>query len=82
MMGITLPELPTSSSDDNINFGDKDSVRRRALQALEGRNDLGSYNNTVEIPELTNQVVPQKPFERECTSISQLRLGLESSDFQ
>ena len=66
IMGITLPELPVSSSDNNINFGDKDSVRRRALQALEGKGDLGSCSKTVEIPEFSSQGIPQKPHDREC----------------
>ena len=61
MMGVTLPELPPSSSDDNINFGDRDSIRRRALQALEGRGDFGSSKPQVEIPDFNSQGVPQKP---------------------
>ncbi|EJD01284.1 uncharacterized protein FOMMEDRAFT_21703 [Fomitiporia mediterranea MF3/22] len=75
MMGVNLPDLPSSSSDDNINFGDKDSVRRRALQALEGRNDLGSYNNIVEIPDFTSQGLLQKPSDRE------LKLPMSSPSF-
>ncbi|PBK73035.1 hypothetical protein ARMSODRAFT_1082401 [Armillaria solidipes] len=50
MMGVAVPDLPQSNSDDNITFGDKDSVRRRALWALEGKQDV-SYSK-VEIPEL------------------------------
>jgi hypothetical protein len=50
-MGVALPELPVSHSDDNINLGDKDSVRRRALWALEGKPDV-PYSK-VEIPELS-----------------------------
>ncbi|KAK0467895.1 uncharacterized protein EV420DRAFT_1758126 [Desarmillaria tabescens] len=50
MMGVAVPDLPQSNSDDNIAFGDKDSVRRRALRALEGKQDV-SYSK-VEIPEL------------------------------
>lgn len=65
MMGISLPDLPASCSEENINFGDKDSIRRRALHALEGRNDLGSCNNMVEIPDFNSQGMPQKPFDRE-----------------
>ena len=53
MMGVSLPELPPSSSDDNINFGDRDSIRRRALQALEGRTDFGTGGAQVEIPDFT-----------------------------
>lgn len=47
---MAVPDLPQSNSDDNITFGDKDSVRRRALWALEGKQDV-SYSK-VEIPEL------------------------------
>ncbi|KAK0206110.1 hypothetical protein DFS33DRAFT_1381226 [Desarmillaria ectypa] len=50
MMGVALPDLPQTNSDDNIAFGDKDSIRRRALRALEGKQDI-SYSK-VEIPEL------------------------------
>ncbi|KIL68180.1 hypothetical protein M378DRAFT_176908 [Amanita muscaria Koide BX008] len=49
MMGVSLPDLPASSSDD---FGDKDSIRRRALWALEGKPDV-SFSK-VEIPELSS----------------------------
>jgi len=49
-MGVSVPDLPVSKSDDNVNLGDKDSIRRRALRALEGKPDL-SYSK-VEIPEL------------------------------
>lgn len=51
IMGVSLPSIPVSLSDDNINLGDKDSVRRRALWALEGRSDMGSFSK-VAIPEL------------------------------
>lgn len=51
IMGVSLPELPPSHSEDNINLGDKDSIRRRALWALEGKSDSGSFSR-VEIPEL------------------------------
>lgn len=50
-MGISLPDLPPSNAEDNVNLGDKDSIRRRALWALEGKPDL-SYPK-VEIPELS-----------------------------
>jgi hypothetical protein len=50
LMGVSVPNLPASKSDDNINLGDKDSIRRRALWALEGKPDV-SYSK-VEIPEL------------------------------
>lgn len=70
MMGVALPDLPISSSDDNINFGDKDSIRRKALLALEGRTELGSSTSTVEIPDLGGICVPQKHFDyRKCTAV-------------
>ncbi|KAF9042556.1 hypothetical protein BDZ89DRAFT_1128469 [Hymenopellis radicata] len=47
MMGMDLPQ---SISEDNITLGEKDSIRRRALWALEGKPDA-SYSK-VEIPEL------------------------------
>ena len=50
-MGISLPDLPPSNAEDNVNLGEKDSIRRRALWALEGKPDL-SYPK-VEIPELS-----------------------------
>lgn len=52
IMGVTLPSIPLSVSDDNINLGDKDSIRRRALLTLEGKTDVGSFSK-VEIPELS-----------------------------
>lgn len=55
IMGVSLPDLPPSTSDDNINFGDKDSIRRRALWALEGKCDV-PYSK-VEIPELSTPVM-------------------------
>ncbi|KAF8204841.1 hypothetical protein BJ912DRAFT_1052165 [Pholiota molesta] len=51
MMGVALPDLPPSTSDDNINLGEKDSIRRRALWALEGKPDV-SFNK-VEIPDIS-----------------------------
>ena len=65
MMGVSLPELPPSSSDDNINFGDRDSIRRRALQALEGRTDFGTGGAQVEIPDFNSQGLLQKSSDRE-----------------
>lgn len=50
-MGVTLPELPPASSDNNVTFGDKDSIRRRALWALEGKSSV-SFGQ-VEIPVLS-----------------------------
>ena len=57
-MGVSLPSIPLSSSEDNINLGDKDSIRRRALWALEGKDSAGSYS--VEIPELDAPEVPKR----------------------
>ena len=54
-MGVSIPDLPPSTSDDNINFGDTDSIRRRALWALEGKSDV-PYSK-VEIPELSTPVM-------------------------
>ncbi|KJA24611.1 hypothetical protein HYPSUDRAFT_200480 [Hypholoma sublateritium FD-334 SS-4] len=51
MMGVALPDLPPSTSDDNINLGEKDSIRRRALWALEGKPDLAF--SKVEIPNIS-----------------------------
>ncbi|THH12331.1 hypothetical protein EW145_g88 [Phellinidium pouzarii] len=62
MMGVALPDFPSSSSDDNVNLGDRDSIRRRALFALEGKNEFSSGINTVEIPEL-NESFSQKSLE-------------------
>lgn len=50
LMGVSLPELPSSNSDNNVNLGDKDSIRRRALLALEGKPDT-SFSK-VEIPDI------------------------------
>ncbi|KAF9224338.1 hypothetical protein BS17DRAFT_703418 [Gyrodon lividus] len=60
LMGVSLPDLPTVHSDDNINLGDKDSIRRRALWALEGKLDLAF--SKVEIPDITSPDMT-KPFE-------------------
>ncbi|KAI8984983.1 hypothetical protein BD414DRAFT_417989 [Trametes punicea] len=61
MMGISLPALPPSHSEDNINLGDKDSVRRRALWALEGKTPAGNFS--VEIPELDASEAPKRSFD-------------------
>ncbi|KAF8665791.1 hypothetical protein AX16_000236 [Volvariella volvacea WC 439] len=61
IMGLTLPDIPTSISDDNVNLGDKDSIRRRALMALEGKPDM-SFSK-VEIPELTTPVMEKMMFD-------------------
>jgi hypothetical protein len=52
MMGVPVTDLPLSLSDDNINLGDKDSVRRRALWALEGKSD-NNDSFKVEIPDIS-----------------------------
>ncbi|KAI6122819.1 hypothetical protein EDD17DRAFT_1473555 [Pisolithus thermaeus] len=52
LMGVSLPDLPTVHSDDNVNLGDRDSVRRRALLALEGKPDLAF--SKVEIPDISS----------------------------
>ena len=76
LMGVSLPSIPLSSSDDNINLGDKDSIRRRALMALEGKDAGGSFS--VEIPELDAPDVPKRSFEfrtyyQSCCALSPLR---------
>ncbi|KAI0069164.1 hypothetical protein BV25DRAFT_1791191 [Artomyces pyxidatus] len=62
MMGVSLPDLPTSLSEDNINFGDKDSVRRRALWALEGKPGPDVFS-PVEIPELDTPEIERRIYE-------------------
>lgn len=52
LMGVSVPDLPVVHSDDNINLGDRDSVRRRALLALEGKPDLAF--SKVEIPDISS----------------------------
>ncbi|KLO16387.1 hypothetical protein SCHPADRAFT_926618 [Schizopora paradoxa] len=54
MMGVDVVSLPPSSSDDNVNFGDKDSIRRRALLALEGNRGFDAKVGMVEIPEFNS----------------------------
>lgn len=61
IMGLSLPELPQSSSEDNINLGEKDSIRRRALWALEGKTDHTFAK--VEIPELSTPQLEKKLFD-------------------
>ncbi|KAI0921992.1 hypothetical protein AcW2_006809 [Taiwanofungus camphoratus] len=62
MMGVSLPAISPSVSDDNINLGDKDSIRRRALWTLEGKTDVGTFSK-VEIPELDTAGAAKKPFD-------------------
>jgi hypothetical protein len=59
-MGVSLPELPPAHPDDNINLGDRDSIRRRALWALEGKPDMAF--SRVEIPDIPSPDSP-KAFE-------------------
>ena len=66
-MGVSLPALSTSSSEDNINLGDKDSIRRRALWALEGKPSPDSFS-PVEIPELNTPEIERR--------ISELRMDM------
>jgi len=61
MMGVALPNLPQSTSDDNINLGEKDSIRRRALWALEGKPDV-SFNK-VEIPDISTPDIEKMMFD-------------------
>jgi len=61
MMGVALPDLPQSTSDDNINLGEKDSIRRRALWALEGKPDV-SFNK-VEIPDISTPDIEKTMFD-------------------
>ncbi|KAG6830628.1 hypothetical protein H0H92_015720 [Tricholoma furcatifolium] len=61
MMGVSIPDLPHSTSEDNINLGDKDSIRRRALWALEGKPDMAF--SKVEIPELSTPVMEKMMFD-------------------
>lgn len=61
MMGVPVPDFPSSTSDDNINLGEKDSIRRRALWALEGKPDV-SFSK-VEIPELSTPVMEKMMFD-------------------
>ncbi|EPQ59503.1 hypothetical protein GLOTRDRAFT_136359 [Gloeophyllum trabeum ATCC 11539] len=62
VMGKALSDLPPSIAEDNINLGDKDSVRRQALWALEGKSSVGDYSK-VEIPELGTPEIERRIFE-------------------
>jgi hypothetical protein len=44
VMGVVLPTLSTSNSEDNMSLGDKDSIRRRALWALEGKSSPDGFS--------------------------------------
>lgn len=65
LMGVSLPDLPSASLEDNVNFGDKDSIRRRALWALEGKHDV-SFSK-VEIPELSTPNMEKMMFDLSAT---------------
>jgi len=67
-MGVPVPDLPPSTSDDNINLGEKDSIRRRALWALEGKPDV-SFSK-VEIPELSTPVMEKIMFDLGSSDLS------------
>jgi hypothetical protein len=67
VMGVSLPALSTSSSEDNISLGDKDSIRRRALWALEGKPSPDGFS-PVEIPELSTPEIERR--------ISELRMDI------
>ncbi|KAH9057730.1 hypothetical protein EDB87DRAFT_1685894 [Lactarius vividus] len=59
VMGVTLPALSTSNSEDNVTLGDKDSIRRRALWALEGKPSPDGFS-PVEIPELSSPEIERR----------------------
>ncbi|KAF8897163.1 hypothetical protein BD779DRAFT_1489245 [Infundibulicybe gibba] len=61
LMGVSVPDLPPSVSEDNVNFGDKDSIRRRALWALEGKPEVAFTR--VEIPDITTPDIEKMMFE-------------------
>ena len=61
-MGVTLPALSASNSEDNMALGDKDSIRRRALWALEGKSSPDGFS-PVEIPELSTPEIERRIFE-------------------
>ncbi|KAH9030241.1 hypothetical protein EDB83DRAFT_2554988 [Lactarius deliciosus] len=59
VMGVTLTALTTSNSEDNVTLGDKDSIRRRALWALEGKPSPDGFS-PVEIPELNSPEIERR----------------------
>ncbi|KAH9168915.1 hypothetical protein EDB89DRAFT_1551895 [Lactarius sanguifluus] len=59
VMGVTLPALSASNSEDNVTLGDKDSIRRRALWALEGKPSPDGFS-PVEIPELNSPEIERR----------------------
>jgi len=60
-MGVSLPDLPLPAPQDNVNLGEKDSIRRRALLALEGKPDMAF--SKVEIPELSTPDMEKMMFD-------------------
>jgi hypothetical protein len=56
---VTLPMLSTSNSEDNMSLGDKDSIRRRPLWALEGKPSPDGFS-PVEIPELSTPEIERR----------------------
>ena len=67
VMGVSLPALSASNSEDNLSLGDKDSIRRRALWALEGKPSADGFS-PVEIPELSTPEIERR--------ISELRMDI------
>ncbi|KAI0296061.1 hypothetical protein B0F90DRAFT_1747672 [Multifurca ochricompacta] len=59
VMGVALPALSTSNSEDNMSLGDKDSIRRRALWVLEGKPTPDGFS-PVEIPELSTPEIERR----------------------
>ncbi|KAH9962418.1 hypothetical protein BC827DRAFT_1267034 [Russula dissimulans] len=59
VMGVSLPALSASNSEDNMSLGDKDSIRRRALWALEGKPSADGFS-PVEIPELNTPEIERR----------------------
>ncbi|KAG5654643.1 hypothetical protein H0H81_009891 [Sphagnurus paluster] len=76
LMGVSIPDLPPSTSEDNINLGEKDSIRRRALWALEGKPDLSFAK--VEIPELSSAVMEKMMFDLVSSKPSQVQNAVPS----
>lgn len=70
VMGVALPT--PSNSDDNMTLGDKDSIRRCALWALEGKSCPDGFS-PVEIPELNTPEIARR--------ISELRMHISISSF-
>lgn len=62
LMGITLPELPVTTSQKNVNFCNNSFQRR--VNALDSH-EFSLVTKTVEIPILDSDGVPQKPVMRE-----------------